>query len=329
MDKFFTNKLPPSRVILNDEWDAPPLDTLLDELLDSDRRGGPTPHGWHKWNDLLQCPRKFDLLYNQERRPDARSNALEFGGLLHECLALYYEEADAFLSETDNRRANRLYEAYCDAPRWLRLLEGVTDAGIESYADVAADVKRIMNAYLAQYPTMKDTFLQYPMVAIEEFVEVAGTFPFTSRIDLVYQGAGGLWVVDHKSSRSMSADLTSGWAINGQMLGLSYAALHHWPDAHVLGLVINVLVRTKTPQFKRVTLPFRPDLVEEWRVNMELWLEHVLPFYERLGWPPNYASCIHRYGRCPFYTYCEAGQDDALLATPPPPSPFSAEAPEV
>lgn len=314
---------PPSkkstRVVLNTEWDVPPIDVLIDELLDSDRRGGPTPHGWHKWNDLMQCPRKYDLLYNQQRRPASRSNALEFGGLLHECLALYYEETDAFMAETDTRRADLLYDAYCEEPRWVRLLTGVMDAGIESYLDVALDVKRIMDAYLATQPLVADEFLKHEIVGVEEYVEVDAAFPFTTRIDLVYRGAGGLWVVDHKSSRAMSAELTSGWAINGQMLGLAYAARQHWPEEKILGLVINVLVRTKTPQFKRVTLPVRDDLIADWEATMRLWILQVLPFYEQLNWPPNYASCVHRYGRCPFYTYCEAGQESALLDEPPPP----------
>jgi hypothetical protein len=307
------------RIILNDEWDTPPLDVLIDDLLDSDRRGGPTPWGWHKWNDLLQCPRKYDLLYNKDRSPMARSNALEFGGLIHECLALYYEETDAFLSESDDARADRLYGAFCEEPRWLGLLNGVLDSGVESYMDVAQDVKRIMDAYLAFYPLRQDAFLQHEVAAVEEFVEVKGTFPFTSRIDLVYRTAGGLWIVDHKSSRAMTQDLASGWAINGQMLGLAYAATRHWPDERIQGLVINILVRTKSPQFKRVTLPLRTDLIDEWIQKMEVWLTKVMPHYEALDWPPNYASCVHRYGRCPFYSYCEAGEDSALLEDPPPP----------
>lgn len=249
----------------------------------------------------------------------SRSNALEFGGLIHECLALYYEEIDAFMAETDDARADRLYAAFCDEPHWIRLLTGILDSGVESYMGVAQDVKRLMDAYIGFYPMLQDPFLQHEVVAVEEFVEVQGTFPFTSRIDLVYRTVGGLWIVDHKSSRAMGQDLTSGWAINGQMLGLAYAATHHWPDEPILGLIINVLVRTKTPQFKRVTLPLRRDLIGEWITKMEIWLNSVLPQYEVLGWPPNYASCIHRYGRCPFYSYCEAGEADALLDEPPRP----------
>jgi hypothetical protein len=107
----------------------------------------------------------------------------------------------------------------------------------------------------------------------------------------------------------MSADLASGWALDGQVLGLMHAAPQHWPGERILGIVINVVVRTKEPQFKRVTLPMRPDLVAVWLDAMQGWIERVLPFYEAQGWPPNYASCIHRYGHCPFYADCETASN--------------------
>ena len=308
------------RVVFDEDWDVPPLDVLMDEILDSDRRGGPTPWGWHRWNDLLQCPRKYNLVYNQDRLPHARSNALEFGGLIHECLALYYEEANAFLAENDDRRADKLYDSFCREPQWVALLNGVLDSGIESYMEVAEVVKRVMDAYLQQYPLLKDSFLTHEVVAVEEYIEVPdGPFPFSTRADLVYRTAGGLWIVDHKSSRAMTQELTGGWAINGQMIGLTYAILQHWPDEHIAGIVINILVRTKIPQFRRVTFPLRADLIDEWRASMDLWVNNVLPHYESLGWPPNYSACIHRYGRCPFYHYCEAEQDAALLDSEPVP----------
>ena len=109
------------------------------------------------------------------------------------------------------------------------------------------------------------------------------------------------------------------WRPRTLLVGLAYAATRHWPDERIQGLVINILVRTKSPQFKRVTLPLRTDLIDEWVQKMEVWLNKVMPHYEALDWPPNYASCVHRYGRCPFYSYCEAGEDNALLEDPPPP----------
>ena len=149
------------RVVFDEDWDVPPLDVLMDEILDSDRRGGPTPWGWHRWNDLLQRPRKYNLVYNQDRLPHARSNALEFGGLIHECLALYYEEANAFLAENDDRRADKLYDSFCREPQWVALLNGVLDSGIESYMEVAEDVKRVMDAYLQQYPLIFEFWLAH------------------------------------------------------------------------------------------------------------------------------------------------------------------------
>lgn len=301
-----------SRIIFDPLAGAPPLDDLVADALESGRRGGPTPWGWHRWEDLLKCPRKYDLLYNQHCTVPARSNALEFGGLLHECLALYYEEANAILSEQDDARADQLYDAYCHEPQWHRLLAEIENSGVEAYFEVVEDVLRVMRAYLEHYPMLRDKFLEHEIVAVEEFMDPPGPFNFTARMDLAYRAPRGLWVVDHKSSKAMTEDLASGWALNGQMLGLMYAAPRHWPDEQVLGLVVNILVRTKVPQFKRVTVPLYPAMVDVWVERLTMWVNHVLPFYADVGWPPNFASCIHRYGRCPFYDYCETG-DEAFL----------------
>jgi len=46
-----------------------------------------------------------------------------------------------------------------------------------------------------------------------------------------------------------------------------------------------------------------------------------MPAYAAAGWPPNYASCIHRYGRCVFYGEC----DEACAAPAVPATDESAE----
>jgi len=296
------------------EWELElaPLDDILTQILGEDRKGGPTPWGWHRWEDLLKCPRKYNLLYNLNYIPQKYSEALAFGSLMHECLAFYYTEVDAFLGEEDPVLANERFDSYCSEPQWRKLLWEVEGLADDSYVPIIEDVHRVMRAYMQQYPLVTDKFLQYELVGVEEYAEVSSPLQFSTRLDLVYRAEAGLWATDHKTSRALTQDLTSGWALNGQMLGLMHTAPQHWPDERVLGVIINVIVRTRDPQFKRVMVPLSADMVTGWVDKMCLWIDKVLPFYETVDWPPNYASCIHRYGKCPFYDYCETDTLDAL-----------------
>lgn len=282
-----------------------PLDKLLETV---GRKGGGTPYGWSKHAVKFQCWYKHYLMVHL-KVDRYYSPALAIGTILHEILATWYSTP---LGEDPSGPIEELL-AVC------------RDGGYEKAVDEAL---RLSEAYLAYWMLperenglwaprkvirdFKGNVVSRPddffdpgteIIAIEEMLQTDTPFNYSCRTDLVVRRRDGIWVVDHKTARALDDSITD-WALQGEILGLLWLARKKWGD-EVKGLIINLIVKTKTPKFERMSFRFRPRNVKMHIDAVRALLEFE-PIAKRLGWPRNFASCAGQY-RCQFFAYCKDG----------------------
>lgn len=274
--------------------EKPSLDKLLETL---GRKGGGTPYGWHTFATRFQCWYKYHL--SEHLKVDRfYSPALAIGTLLHEVLATWYGTP---LDQDPSQQIETM----------LRVCRE------NGYEEAVDEVMRLMEAYLYYWQphgkVIKDSngiVISRPddffapgtqIIAVEEMLQTDDPFNYTCRMDLAIRRLDGIWVVDHKTARALDDSVTD-WALQGEILGLLWLAQKRWGD-QVKGLIINLIVKTKTPRFERLSFRLRPRNIQMHIDAIKALLE-MQPIAERLGWPRNLTSCNNGY-RCQYFDYCK------------------------
>lgn len=269
----------------------------LDDILAENLIGGPTPWGIHRWRDFHRCPKRYHYKYRRRLIAEgAKGDALAFGSIIHEMLARHY------------RREKPL--------EVIHLLEqrGWGDNAI------VEDARRVYAAYCEKYPKKEDPY--YRGVKYRSWIErlVQPDPRLTSRIDVAYLSKGGLAVVDHKSSSAMTASLTKGFEFDPQMLTLVWGAmtdkkLRRYVKRSLM-VEINVLVRTKEPQFTRVRHRYSRRHLERFQEAFTNWQDS-LDYFKKIGdWPRTYA-CVDMYRRqCEYMDACHNDNEMGLSEAP-------------
>ena len=140
----------------------------------------------------------------------------------------------------------------------------------------------------------------------------------TTRFDLVRKlPDGGVGIVETKTAGALSNDLTKGYTMDGQL----HTQVLVWKKSGlerkygpVREILMNILVKTKTPQHYRAWVHVSDgDVREFWRATKpwveELYLRLARDKNKKSQWPKNYAACQGRYGLCQFFNECEADGD--------------------
>jgi hypothetical protein len=276
--------------------EKPSLDKLLETL---GRKGGGTPYGWHTFATRFQCWYKYHL--SEHLKVDRfYSPALAIGTLLHEILASWYsapldQDPSVGIERMLDVCRNNGYEKAVDET--LRLMEAYL-----YHWQPAGKVIRDSNGTTISRP---DDFFSpgTEIVAVEEMLQTDTPFNYTCRMDLAIKRPDGIWVVDHKTARALDDSVTD-WALQGEILGLLWLARKRWGD-QVKGLIINLIVKSKTPKFERLSFRLRPRNIEMHLAAIKALLAFQ-PIAEQYGWPRNLTSCNGTY-RCQYFNYCKDG----------------------
>jgi len=253
--------------------------------------GGASAAGSSYWKRIRRCPREHALAQILVK-DGAGSENLDLGLLFHHGMENYYDMIAT--SPTDVGLA----EQAC----WESLQAFESEEG---YEKTYPEVERLLAAYFDHYRGHD----QWRIIAVEETLEYAGAFRYTARIDLIVEINGGMWVVEHKTARSISADLLSGYQMDIQILGQVWLLqqcvdLDKYPP--LKGVLVNIVSKHKPPRFERIeVMPSRHHLAE-FEKSMLAW-SAIANTYERLDYPKALGNCTGpaQYFRvCDFYDIC-------------------------
>ncbi len=322
--------------------------------------GGASARGNSFYKRVRLCPREHALAAEAGLRKGGDYEALTQGLTFHLALETYYKaiqtwQASIELNDegTRNRLASRgaddnyLFGGIASAEKaaWKSIEPLRNEPG---YTETYEDIERMLAHYFDTYRRQD----RWRIIAAEETLEYAddgqpamkvrgptkhdgfvdrpakSPLTFTARLDLIVEDyeRGGMWIVEHKTSKVITDDLLEGYQLDQQTLGQVWL-MHQCVDLSqypmLKGMIVNITSKHKTPRFERpMVCPSKYHLAA-FEESMRAW-NRMLPMYEQLGWPKALGNCTgpaRYWQRCNFFDVChgrpEASVTDLAREEPP------------
>ena len=320
-----TSFLPGMNLAGMDDQSAINIDEVLSKV--EGLEGGPSSGGfsWHDLMALQQCPRKAYFTHVLGLQKKFKSSALAVGTLVHACFEMHYRTG-----------GQRTFEP-CDV---------VAAAGA---VDIAAEARRLVYAQLQKFGG--DEAATWDVRGIENQgtwfmppAKIGGRtvhIPLTCRHDLIVglrkPGApctppgqpvpGGCFVVDWKTCRAITYDLSKGYGRDGQFLmnALIYTYAEAAEFGELAGVIVSLIAKPKRIDPDKHLQRIHTSC--DFRSVEEFYQDEVRPlaidFYTRLKndaddmkkWPKCTSSCVGQYGPCFYFDICDCppGGEEAIM----------------
>ena len=275
---------------------------------------GPSPRGWHRLQDMLECPQKWSYRHNLGMEPTIPATALMKGSLMHLALAHHYaikKDRDAGIQT-----------------EWLDPFEAVLLKCQQEpeFTDVKNVVLEAMEKYEAHWQVEDQN---WRIIEIEQLAYATITDPvektaegenkvylLTGRFDMVMENqAGEVYVVDHKTTSRLSKSHEQFYAMSGQLIGYDYMARKIFGD-RLKGVMLNFVQLGTANKFDRYVIPPRPNLTKQFEQTV-MDAERRIAELDKSGrdaleYPKamNELTCFTRYGACAYMDTCKYGISD-------------------
>lgn len=278
---------------------------------------GASPFGSTFYKTVLACPREHGLRYHVGLVPAVTKDQLAAGWIWHYCLQRYYE-----IIQQHQRKSNARYDSadylWGGAKAGLAKAYEIVEAFEREpgYEKVIDDVRRMLDRYFDVYSDRD----RWQIVAVEETLLYQGPIYYSARLDLIVNDfeRGGLWIVEHKTARSITADLLDNYQLDLQILGQVWLFKHcvnlkRYP--HFQGVKINIATKHKTPQLTRVDVSPSDDHLAAFYSSQVQWRK-LKGYMQKLGWPQSLGHCsgyARGYSKCTYFELCH-GQPQRSVA---------------
>lgn len=259
-----------------------------------------TRYGSSRWATYESCGRKYDLRYHLGVYPKARSGPLVLGSLMH---AIFAYTARAVLRGVSVKWRDVLEVAATD-PRFLPI------TAKDKTLDPVEEANRLAHGYFEEYGEFNAGWPNHEIVAVEQLIEIDEAAPYSTRLDLLLRNASGnLVVVDHKTrSSSFDSDrdlLKRKLSTKPQFIGSVWATQRSRSLDYIPELLINGIIKTKSPKYQRVEVELTREQIDNWNANRIAKVQ--------LGYSDttcNYTSCAPDSGfLCEYFDYCHPEGD--------------------
>jgi len=255
------------------------------------------------------CPRKFELMYLRHWKPKAESVHLIAGG--------------AFAAGVEAARKAYFVD---NLPReecvQLGLKELMVKYGdFECPPESAKSMERTCGAleyYFTQYTLGEDGMTPILLGKDKHGIELAFCEPlnfphpvtnspilYTGRADMVANFAGGIYVVDEKTTTQLGASWSRQWELRSQFTGYQYACQKQGINA--AGTVIRGVSILKTKYDTLQVMTYRPPWeIERWEKQLYKDLGRMLRAWKEDYWDYNLDHSCNDYAGCPFALICKS-----------------------
>jgi putative RecB family exonuclease len=217
-------------------------------------------------NDYIECGLLYKLGRIDKVQPEFTSDALEFGAVIHEVLAEFYQEKMV----GDKPLLKQLHQSF--EKHWTVSAEGRDDiryAEGKDFETLLREGKELLTAYYHKLP--EDNFTT---LAIEEPFSLTIEdlpVPIIGVVDLIEQDqAGTVVITDWKtSSRSYSVDeVEQNFQLSVYQVAIKGSGFN---DRDIL-LRLDCLIKTKTPKFEQYyTTRGKPDERRTVKKILQVW----------------------------------------------------------
>ena len=273
--------------------------------------GAGSPRGSTYYKRIRLCPREHALAKIALLTRDRDDEALTVGWLFHAGLEAYYKAQLAGADPVERERA-------C----WAYLRPVVLEPG---YADTWGTVERCLASYFDRWRDVD----RWRVIQAEETIGLRWNgLEYSARLDLLVQNLddGGFYIVEHKTAKTINADLVEGYQLDLQTLGQVWLArqcldLKQLPPFR--GLLVNITSKHVKPQHQRVLVCPSDAHLRAWERSMNDWTA-LAALMAELGYPQALGNCTgpsRGYRRCAYFDLChfwpEATAEDWAYWDPP------------
>lgn len=274
---------------------------------------GASPRGWHRLQNMLECPQKYSYQYNLGIEPLIPAQALMKGSLVHLALAHHYTR----------KKAEDIGE---DKDQFFNPFEAIREKCNQSpeFGEFASNIEDVIDAYqrywMVENRNWRVLEVEQLAYAIIEDPQLKGEngeqkkYLLTGRFDMVLENinTGDILVVDHKTTSRLSSAHQNFYSVSGQLIGYEYMARKIFGD-RLKGVMLNLIQLTSPYKFNRIVLTPRPNLVAHFEQTV-IDAERRIAELENSGRDPmnypkamNELTCFTRYGACQYLDTCKFG----------------------
>lgn len=285
--------------------------------------------------DVMTCKRLAEYTFCLHLKPDGEKAALRVGGIAHKVLEARYRACSPMYQQTPEvenvmiATAEKEYASWTppedDFRTFSTMVSMIRAYGVhhplESFTILSLPDGRpfIEVPFLRPLCEVKTgaEFLVQPLKLTPQGITSAGP-PFMKflasvkvawigRIDMVYETASGIYVMDHKTSTM--ATNTGEFTLSHQMYGY-VSAVEYLLGTQVSGFVVNRIVwrkptRTGVPfTFERALNPVSRTLLAEWERDVTHIIADLLEGIRRGYLQKETTWCYGKFGQCPFHKVC-------------------------
>lgn len=137
---------------------------------------------------------------------------------------------------------------------------------------------------------------------------------YTGRSDMVANFAGGVYVVDEKTTTQLGASWGRQWELRSQFTGYVWSCEDY--DIYPAGVVIRGISILKTKYDTLQILTYRPQWeVERWKEQVIRDLRAMERCWKEDYWDWNLDGSCNDYGGCPFAQVCKSQYPEEWLET--------------
>jgi hypothetical protein len=211
---------------------------------------GPLGLSYSKISTWLTCRQRFYYEYEMGLAPKRKSMALQVGGLLHQLMKEYYT------GQLD-------LEEFNDLQKVVQKFHKANSEG-ESM-EVALTAAQLMLGYIRKYQGE-----QVEVTDVEQTFFMPRTEPETKMFYIIHGTIDAMirfeetkrWQFEHKTTARNDSLYLRG--LRDILQGRIYHMLsNYYYDNEVVGIIFNILVKTKVPQFDRAPVMLSQDSIDK------------------------------------------------------------------
>lgn len=257
---------------------------------------------------FLRCKALYNYSHNKRKTVQLvhKAAALDFGGLAHKGLEVYFNELKEGKHYNDRMQATlmKIRESACDTnqstidiEKELPVILGAVEQSCEFWRFEDEQLEILGVEIPFDYILFEDDYLR---VIISGKIDLLANIPSIAG-SAEYKNLP----LDHKTkSRSFPVD-----SLNDQFENYCVATSSNYLIVNEIGLQKTLKAEEK---FKRHPISYDPAMLQEWKDDTtDLIINEYLENVKRDKWPKNRTSC-RKFGRlCEFYEVCAASGQEA------------------
>jgi hypothetical protein len=269
---------------------------------------------------LKACSRKFQLEYVQGWRPQTDNVHLHagkaFASGIEAARVAFYQDGKA-PEEAVALGLGQLLTEYgefeCpeDSPKSASRMAGALEFYFDNYplgADncepiTLADGKRGIEINFVEPLPLKHPATGEPLL-------------YCGRLDMAANYAGGLFIVDEKTTSSLGATWSRQWDLRSQFMGYSWGLERCMGQRPAGALVRGVSILKTKYETQQAIIYHPPFRIEQWYLTTLRTIERAIGFWKEFGdmpWEFNFDHACAEYGGCIFRNVCMSEDEGPWL----------------